>query len=408
MSTTLVLVLILVFSFAASRLARGVASRHLILSGSEYVLVGLLLGPLVTRVASHEALEALDPFLSLVLGLVGFGIGIDLRRRVHGSAVLGGGVLAFAIIGGVVAAGVWGLQLAHEPSHLPPEALWLALSLGCAAAVCEVSVVDRGAQLFSSRGPVTDLLKGVSFASSLVALCAFGVILDLARARDVSNLLGLSETEWLALTLAVGGACGLLFALFTGRGDDTQRTFLATVGVVTFAAGLAAGMEVSPLLVCAAAGLTVSLVSPRADELALALERLERPALVIILVFAGATWRPPVGIAWLIPVAYLVLRYAALRLAVPLALRTVGDEEAPARSGEALLAQGGLAAAIAVNSGQVQPETSSVILTAVLLGLLVNDLVSARALRRVLADSGEIRHDLDQAEPADAPREAGA
>ncbi len=65
----------------------------------------------------------------------------------------------------------------------------------------------------------------------------------------------------------------------------------------------------------------------------------------MILVLAGASWRPPVGLDWLIPVAYLVLRYAGLRLAVPLALRTVGDDPAPSRAGEAMLAQGGLAAA---------------------------------------------------------------
>ncbi len=391
MSPTAVLVLILVFSFGASRLAHGVASRHLILSGSEYALVGFALGPLVSRLASREALVALDPFLSLVLGLVGFGIGIDLRRRVRGSPVLGGGLLVAVTVGGAVAAALWGLARARGPAELPVEALWLALTLGCAAAVAEVGVLDQGARLLSARGPVTDTLRGVAFASSLVAMTAFGVILDLARAHDAANLLDLSEVEWLCLTVAVGAACGLLFALFIGRGDDTQRVFLSTVGVVTFAAGMAAGMEVSPLLVCSVAGLAAALLSPQAAALAPVLERLERPALVIVLVYAGAMWTPPSGPAWMIPVVYLVLRYAALRLAVPAALRSLGGEPPPARSGEALLAQGGLAAAIAVNSSQVQPETSAAVLSAVLVSLLVNDLVSARGLRRVLADSGEIR-----------------
>jgi uncharacterized membrane protein YoaK (UPF0700 family) len=55
MSSTLVLVLVLVFSFVVGRLARGVVSRNLILSGSEYLLVGLLLGPELGGVASTRS-----------------------------------------------------------------------------------------------------------------------------------------------------------------------------------------------------------------------------------------------------------------------------------------------------------------------------------------------------------------
>lgn len=394
MSPAVVLALILVFSVGASRIVKGVASRRMILSGSEYALVGLLLGPLVSGLAGREALRALDPFLSLVLGLVGFVIGFDLRRRIHGGAVLGGGVLVFLVTGGIAASGIWGLWSFVLPALQRPETPWLALTLGCAAAVSDVDVIDRAARVFSARGPVTDLLRGTAFAASLVSLCAFGVLLDVAHARDASNLLGLSETEWLALTVAVGAVCGVLFALFTGRGDDDQRVFLASVGVVTFAAGLAAGMVVSPLLVCLVAGVSAALLSPRAVQLAPVLERVEKPALVVVLVFAGASWQPPEGAAWLVPACYLVLRYAGLRAAVPLALRSVGEDPAPPRAGEAMLAQGGLAAAIALNSSQVHQQTSSMVLTAVLLGLLLSDLFSARALRRVLADSGEIRHDL--------------
>jgi hypothetical protein len=331
--------------------------------------------------------------ISLILGLIGFVMGLALRRRLVGTGQLGIGLLTGALVTAFVAVPLLELLRLYIPAGRLAGLPWLALCLGCAAAVSEFSVAEHGARLLRSSGPYTNLVRNISFAASLGALCTFGGVLAVARAGDASNRLGLTMTEWLVASLAVGAACGVLFHLFIGRSDDAQRTFLATVGVVTFASGLAAGMGVSPLLVNVVAGVTASLVSPAAAALAPSLERLERPAMIALLVFAGAMWQPVTGFTWLVPGLYLVLRYAALRAAPPLAVRMASDLTPAPRLGHALLAQGGLAVAIAVNLAQAQPQLGAAALTSVLLSLLLNDLWSAGALRRVLADVGEIRHD---------------
>jgi hypothetical protein len=83
------------------------------------------------------------------------------------------------------------------------------------------------------------------------------------------------------------------------------------------------------------------------------------------------------------------------------------DRLATRRLGNGLLSQGTLAVAIGVNFAQRFPTFASLILTTVLVGTLLSDLFSARALRSLLADAGELGQE-PPSEPADTTPEAAA
>ena len=121
------------------------------------------------------------------------------------------------------------------------------------------------------------------------------------------------------------------------------------------------------------------------------MSKLERPAVITVLIFAGAMWAPPGGLVWLLPIAYASLRMLALRSGTVVA-RVVGDLPRARRLGDALLHQGALSVAIAANFAQVFPEQASMALTTVLGGLILSDLLAYGGVRRVLADAGEIIH----------------
>jgi hypothetical protein len=140
----------------------------------------------------------------------------------------------------------------------------------------------------------------------------------------------------------------------------------------------------------AVAGLTVSLVSSEAARLAVQLERLEHPAVIVILVFAGAMWSPPELRMWALPVVYLLVRRLAVQGSAWLAPRVVGDAPKAHRMGLALLPQGGIAIAVATSFAQAYPEQAPMVLTVALVGVLASDLAGVGSVRRVLADAGEI------------------
>ena len=80
MNLTVVLVLVVIFSFGIGHLLTRYASRFVTLSGAEYILVGVLIGPhFPWKLVSEQALVQLSPLISLLLGLVGFVIGLRGR-----------------------------------------------------------------------------------------------------------------------------------------------------------------------------------------------------------------------------------------------------------------------------------------------------------------------------------------
>lgn len=417
MSTTVLLVLLVIFSFAVSHLLTRYAARFVTLSGAEYILVGALIGPqLPTGLITHEALNKLQPLVSLLLGLVGFLIGMRARSTLHKPrAVFIGTVSALGVLVAVAAA-VLGLadrclkvdeaasdfvlrtQLFQRGAyaldlHIPSQSLWLAVSLGAAASVASPHVVETTAKLLGSRGKIAHGLKVAATVGQVVAVTALGLVLAAARATSSAHDLGMAVHEWSLTAAGVGVVCGLLFSLFIGRETDTTRIFLATLGAVTFASGIGVAVGLSPLFVNLLAGVTVSMTSPHAGTLLRELDRLQHPLFVLLMIFAGAMWSPAPALAWLLPLVYVVLRVLARRLFTGVAARFAAHvPQHASRLGNGLLSQGTVAVAIAVNFAQRYPQLASVVLTTVLAGALISDLWSTRALRSLLLDAGEFDH----------------
>lgn len=391
MSLTLSLIVVVVFAFLVSRALHRYAPQVLTLWSLEYLLVGVLAGPMAVGLLGDAELEALQPFVSLTLGLVGFALGLPLRRRVGQFRYFIFGLLAAL---STIAAVAWSIRpvLAWlAPTVRGDPQLWLSLALGASAACCSAQVIESARSALEARGPTTTLLRSFAVASNVTAVCVAGLGLALARAWDGSGRLGLTEPAWLLGSAGLGLALGVLFWLFVGdEGEEHQeRTFLATVGVVVFASGLASAIGISPLFLNVLAGVVVSLL-PRTERLHIAVARLERPALVILLVFAGAELRLQFSLLLVVPIIYAVLRFAVLRFSTATLSRFIPGVFTVPRFGDGVVAQGAIAAAIAVNFAQVNPDLADVVLPIVLVGLVLSDIFSIDSLRRLLTDAGEV------------------
>ena len=416
MNTTLIFVAIVVFSFTLGNLITRHASRYVVLSGAEYLVLGLLLGPHVgLGVVGQTQLGMLEPVMSLLLGLAGFLVGIraktvlvDRERTALGFGGALATVLLFAaaflpILDRTLARGLpdSGFEIQHrlfaigdygfELSFMS-ETLWLSLVLGAAACVTTARWVDSFKQQFGARGPVTTLIECSTHASQIVALLVLGFVLATVRATNEVNPWGLSVAEW--AMAAVGGSviCGLLFSLFIGNEQGTSKVFLASVGLVTFAAGAGSALGISPLFVNLIAGLTVAFTSPHARRLHQELDRLQHPVLVLLMIFAGAHWvRPENDWLWALPVLYVALRYVVRRATTGALALASGDASLRVpRLGDGLMGQGSLAIAIGIEVSSRFPAQASLVLTTVLFGTLLSDLWSRGALRSLLADAGEL------------------
>lgn len=419
-NTTLILVTLIVSAFVTSRLLHRYAERVVLVSGLEYAVIGVLIGPLMPwGLIDEDTLTSLDLLISLLLGLLGFMIGLHAREALRRFEHFLAGSVAALLIAVVVGLTVLGLLQWLEPGYLHDpapllaipvwtdgtrlyqlwaanDALWLALTLGAAAAIASSTAIRSAAERWQAEGPPVVLLQDLASAGHVIAVLLFGLALAGDRAIDAADNYGLSLVEWALLIGAAGGLTGLLFMIFIGGPEaeahhDDGRLHLATLGVVIFAAGIGAALGVSPLFVNMVAGLTVAATSVHGDRLRANLDQLRRPVSILIMVFAGIAWRPVVGWLWLIPIAYLLTRVGMRLVSSRWAVSTFVHGVELRRVGGGLIGQGSLAAAIALSYSRGHPESSDVVLSAVLLPMLVTDLFALRTLRAVLANAGAIR-----------------
>lgn len=412
MSTTLLLVLVVFIAFVLGHVVTRVLSKHIALTGVEYLLVGVLLGPAFTpRILTRESLAALDPLISLLLGVSGFLVGITARRRIASAERAGVGFLSAATVCGGLACLLYPIVSALIPGEEPPllhrtllalgkwrleahvnsDLLVMVLAVGAAAACSSTSVLDEDRRTKSARGQVTSLIRASAAASQLFGIVLLGLALAAQRAVTAATKFGITVTEWALASLVSGLVVGLAFALFIGRETEDGRLFLAAVGTIIFASGIGTALGISPLFVNAVAGLTVATTSSHAAAVARQVERLEHPLFVLLMIFAGAMWEPVHGLLWLLPVTYVVARYAIRGWSTSLAIGAIMVKPPPTPNpGRGLVAQGAVGVAIGVSFAQREPVLGAAVLTIVVAGMVISDLIAPRALRELLHDAAEM------------------
>ena len=408
MTTPIVLLVLLAVSFAVARFVKYFAERFVVLSGVEYVLLGVVLGPqLPPRLLTADTMAVVQPLLALLVGLLGFLVGLRSGREgMTGPSWAVGTLSALFVLLSVGGAFVWAAELMALPV---PEAsewltfelyrtmgyrlvisfadanLWLGVAVGSSACVASASLIETTRTRLGAEGPHGAVLAAMAETSQWVGITGVGMALAMARSSTMS--LGVGLTEWALIALSLGGICGVLFSLFIGRETDPHRVFLAAIGAVTFASGIGSALGVSPLFVNLVAGWTVARTSHHAPAVQREMQRLSHPLFVMTMLLAGAMWVPVSGMMWLLPAGYVLVRAFARYVFVSAFTQALLDARTRLHNG--LWSQGTVAAAIAVSVAQRFPEHAATVLSTVLVGSLVSELFSHRLLRGVLVDAGE-------------------
>lgn len=392
MNVGLLLILIVAGAYLAAHVAaEWLARRYLIVSGAEYLLLGVLLGPEVLGVIQATTEGPFAPFLTLALGWVGALVGAqfyipDLIRipATHFSVATTQAVLTLSVTAAATAgAFVWWLDLPWEQAWIP------AVAMGAIA----VSSAPTGVALVSlrlrARGFLVRQLHVTAAIDGLTAVVALGVLLAVAHTSPPGAVRAPTATEWVAITLGIGLVGGALFHLFVGREQETDRLFVALAGALILTTGAAAYLRLSPILASFLVGFVLTNTSPARDEIRQVLTRVERPLYFVLLIFAGGAWRPEIApwllFALLFVAARIVTKVGSARLAARLqgVLPVLGP-----RWGWGLVGHGGLAVAVAL-SYRLNDESpmSSVVFTAALFSVLFTDLLSARLVQALLVSA---------------------
>jgi len=397
MVLTLILMIAVSYLLAHLILER-IQQRFLVVTGLEYVLLGAVLGPTVfPQFTILHDLDRLAPLIAFATGWVGLLYGVQLktfgglrsdplalRVGMMQAAVVGAGVALLFF--GFVESGFW-----YEP--MPFREAWIAAgTVGCASA----AMTDTATRILRSRHPhlessrLLSLIRNTSEVSSVLAILGSGVLFCIHH-EGVTLGIRPGASDWVLLTCGIGITLGLLFSFYLGSEDNTNHRFLVLTGILIFAAGISFFLSLSALAINLLLGV-ILVNSKQGAHISKTLESTRKPTMLMLLVFAGALWRP---IDPLLAVTALSALVVCRRLLLELAAR-LSAAGTPILNdiGRGLVGQGDAALAIAIATRLVfEGPLIDLAYTLILGSVVLFEAIGLRDLQRLLADAGELDDD---------------
>jgi len=393
----LILALILlsyIMSGRAFRIRRPTLAIHLTY-GAEFALVGVLLGPYVLNILTPDLIDQLEPLINICLGWIGLMFGFQLRLKdlkllpLSNYFIAGietGTTFVIMLIAFLGVKDMFGATIGY-----PQAGTALAFMLAAIAIISSPSIITAVIKRSHAHGRVSRTLQYISSFDNVFGLLAFGLIYPFFHYSIKVGEGALPGWAWLIISLGAGVALGALFHCFIAPRANSNQNLIIAVGMVTFSTGIAYDLHLSALVTNVAVGAVLCNYSERYDRFYRLLVHAERPLYVILLIMAGALWRMSPLIAAL-SVIFIVVRVVGKSVGGIAAFKRYPNIiENPGLFGSALLAQGGMALAIAIDYRFLMPgETSSVLIGLVLTTLALNGLISPHTIKYLLKREGEI------------------
>jgi len=362
-------------------------------SGSEYLLLGFLVGPSVLGLLNHELLSLLIPFLYVGAGwlllLCGMDWGYVDGKPSSLKSILGSFLLAL-ITGGVIFVGVYWV-LGYFPGRTANHRLLLAGSIAAVGMETTRLAVRWVMERYDAQGPLSRAVATLADADELPALLLVGALYLLAPMPEMR--LYLPPGAWFAITIGLGIAMGLISVALMGPELHRGEAQCLVLGAGLLCAGLPAALGLAGVVSSFVLGVTLSRLSPHRPALLAIIKKSEQPVLLPVLLLAGAM------------VTFEDRRLPAV-LGVALGARMVGKiltggvlylmptgRKAGLLLGLGLLPSGVVTISLAASlSMRIGGKDGALILTAAVALTLLGELLGPLSLRRALGRAGELRN----------------
>jgi Kef-type K+ transport system membrane component KefB len=416
---------LLLLSYAGSFLVGSRAVRGGLPAGTEYVLLGFVLGPTVLGLVERSMLATVEPVAHAALGWLAFVLGLQYGfnhgRRVRTVRMLGSW-LGFLFTGAAIAAAVWGVLAGLGRFLGAPfdagDRLLVAGGVGAASAETTRYAVRWVVEKDRAQGPVADLVGDLAESDDLVPVLVVAALFAHRPDRDL--VAQQTPWFWFAVTLLLGAVLGGMAAVLLGRTFRLAEAWAVMLGMAMLTIGTASRLGLCAMAAMFVMGAAISLFSRHRDDITSMIGPTERPVVLPVLLLAGASVDPssqamalhpgealaaaaPVS-RWLpvVLIASVLARIAAKTL-VGLAVLAVAPRarRAGPRLGLALCSTGALSTSLGLTFALRFPGAiGGTVLASAALSLVVGEILGPRSLRACLRRAGEVPEDPA---PVEAP-----
>lgn len=359
-----------------------------------YLLVGVVIGPSVFDLITHDNIATLGFLSDVALGLILFNIGAIFEAS------------TFRQVGpGVVRVTLWEASLAFILvclTLLVSGMAWqLALLLGVVAMETAPATTMMVLNEYDAKGPMTDRLLALVALNNMYVLVMFGIV------TAGLTLLESSSQGWLAAgyrathgllwttvgSVALGALLGLLMDLWAARARESGEAMILSVGAVLIAVGASRALGLSPLISTLALGATVANASQHGDRLLRALGGADPPLYAAFFVLAGAELVPSsvLGLG-AIGAGYTIARTLGKIAGARIGLR--GQEIPPTvrrQLGYCLVSSSSLAVGLTIQIRSAFPAYAATVTGIVLAAVVLFEVAGPLLTRRALFRTGEAK-----------------
>ncbi len=348
-----------------------------------YIAVGIVAGPHVLGLVSHDTAKHLAPVNALAIALIALAGGLELElealRRVLRS-VLVANLIQTLVVGGVTAA-AFVLAVPYLPflrGLALPAVFGSALLWGVLATSRSPSATLAVIAQTRARGPLTNWSLAFVMTSDVfvVVLAALAMVVARPLLTDATEFspqrLGALVHEILGST-SLGVTLGLLVAIYIRLVGKMLILLLLVLGfVVTDALRY---IEFDPLLAFLVAGFVIRNLTSQGEQLLKAVERTSGVVFVAFFATAGAHLDIPLlARTWPIALAFAITRALATWAAARTAAAVTRDPPLVRRwSVTALVSQAGLTLALSAGIEREFPQLGAGFRSLVLATVALNE-----------------------------------
>jgi Kef-type K+ transport system membrane component KefB len=407
-STTVAIGFLLVGAFLGGK----TASRLKLPRITGYLLVGLVSGPYVLGLLSHDMVGAGKAVEGISVALIALTAGGEirldwLRREIRRVALIT--VCEILVVGGAVFVLVFAGRSLFP--FVPPDDRLLAGTIAIVFAAIAVSnspmVTIAVIAESEAEGPVSRTVLGVVVLMDLCVIVLFAVALAVAKnllGDGANDSLGWTLTRELLGSVLAGIGFGVGIAWFVTRIDRDTPVFVLAV---CFAMSqLAAALHLETLLVALTAGFWVENFSgARGDRLIQGIERVSLPVYALFFAAAGAKLNvDALRAMWPLALLLAGVRAVSVWVSAAAGTRLAGAEPNVRRyAWLGFISQAGVTLALAAIVARAFPSWGDEIQVLIVAMIALHELVGPIGFQHALRRAGEIGAASRRATAAEQP-----
>lgn len=383
------LVIILVISVSGSRITflnRGLSMgfRNILLTGTEYIFIGVLLGGMGFNILDADALKKMEPFLIIGLCWVGFLFG--LQFKVRQLKTLPRFYFAISALQAVVTFLFVSVSLyfilkphvALRGAGFVMVILTLGSSSSCTAQSA-LAIVGQNYKFKNKR--LLDLMRYISGIDGFYALIFFAAAMSIFPGAEITGFNLYASIKWLLISVLLGIIPALIFISLSRTRFSQQEFFVFLIGTVIFCGGLVYQVRYSPLISGLVCGVFTANFSRHRLRALSEILHAEKSIYIILLLLFGAGWNFKADYILVVTVVYIAVRIFGKFLGTYLGTKIFKPGfHVPSTLGFGLMSEGGHAVAIIMSFKLLYPAIADPLITIVILSVIFNELVSPRLI----------------------------